>query len=99
MGKHSHEMEAKGEKRWGAKVSKEGGLMVTDLASDVETQASAYTHSGGEVRFALPGDNGLRVLASDNPSYGEFAKAIDKINGVEEPASEVEKPVKPAPKA
>lgn len=95
MGKHSHEMEAKGEKRWGAKVSKEGGLMVTDLASDVETQASAYTHSGGEVRFALPGDNGLRVLASDNPSYGEFAKAIDKINGVDEP----EKEPAPAPKA
>lgn len=82
MAKHAHELE----KRWSAKVSREGGLTVTDLASGEETQASAYTHSGGEVRFAFPGDNGLRVIPGTDPSYAEFARAIDAVNGVEKPA-------------
>lgn len=81
---HAHELEAAGEVRWSAKI-KDGLLMVTDQASGEETQASAYTIDGPDVRFALPGDNGYRVLRGDQPGAEAFRKVVEKLtNGPSE---------------
>lgn len=93
---YEHELEKDGKPRWKASVSKDKGLVITDLASDQEFTASAYTHSGGEVRFALPGDNGLRVIEGSSPSYKSLSAAIDKINKA---GDETPEPVKSTAKA
>lgn len=88
--KHAHELEAAGEPRWKARLSKDGLVMVTDLASGEEYQATAYTVDGSTISFALPGDGGLRQLRSDEPGFEAFKKVIDKspINAeTEKPAS------------
>lgn len=75
--RHAHELEAEGEVRWKGRL-KDGLLLVTDLASGEEVQATAYTVEGDTVMFALPGDNGLRHLRSTDPGYEAFKKVIEK---------------------
>ncbi len=85
---HAHEFAKAGLARWSAKA-KDGLLMVTDEASGEEVQSAAYTVSGDGVRFALPGENGLRHLRPDEPGYAAFKKAVEELsNGPseEEPA-------------
>lgn len=83
--KHAHELEAAGEPRWKARL-KDGLVLVTDLASGEEVQATAYTVEGSLISFALAGDGGLRHLRSNDPGYDAFRKVIDKspINGESE---------------
>lgn len=77
MAKHAHELEAAGEPRWRARL-KDNLLLVTDLASDEEVQATSYTIDGNTIRFSLPGDNGLRSLQKGEPGFEAFAKVIEK---------------------
>jgi len=77
MAKHAHELEAAGEPRWRARI-KDNLLLVTDLASDEEFQATAYTVEGNTIRFSLPGDNGLRTMQASDPGFEAFKKVIDK---------------------
>ncbi len=83
--RHAHELEAAGDARWSAKL-KDGLLLVTDEASGEEVQATAYTKDGEGIRFALPGENGLRLLRRGEPGYEEFEKVLDKT-GLDAPAA------------
>lgn len=93
---YEHDLEKNGKPRWSAKVTRESGLVITDLASGEEFQPAAYTHSGGEVRFSLPGDNGLRLIEGSSPSYKSLSAAIDKVNKA---GDETPEPVKATAKA
>lgn len=94
--RHAHEMEAAGEVRWSARM-KNGLLMVTDEASGEEVQASAYTVDGDGIRFALPGENGLRFLAVGAPGHEAFAAVLEKDSPLK--AASEDAPAKPtAPK-
>lgn len=66
-----------GDARWTARV-KDGIVLVKDMASGEEVQATAYTVDGDAVRFALPGDNGLRQILREEPGFDAFVKALEK---------------------
>jgi len=89
-GRHVHELEAAGDVRWTAKA-KDGLLMVTDEASGETKQSAAYTVAGDGVRFALPGENGLRHLAPDAPGYEAFRKVVEKLSNGPSETSEAPK--------
>ena len=77
---HAHELEAAGKARWTARI-KDGLVLVKDEASDEEIQATAYTHDGNTVSFALPGDNGLRSVEQGKPGYDALLKVFKKAMG------------------
>lgn len=66
-----------GEPRWSARVQN-GIVLVKDMASGEEVQATAYTIDGDAVRFSLPGDNGLRQVLREEPGFDAFVKALEK---------------------
>ncbi len=66
-----------GDARWTARV-KDGIVLVKDMASGEEVQATAYTVDGDAVRFALPGDNGLRQVLREEPGFDAFVKVLQK---------------------
>lgn len=87
---HAHEFEKAGVARWSARA-KDGLLLVTDEASGEEVQSAAYTLAGDGVRFALPGEAGLRHLAPDAPGYEAFKKVVEKLSNGPSEASEAPK--------
>ncbi|KQS75017.1 hypothetical protein ASG32_07940 [Methylobacterium sp. Leaf361] len=66
-----------GDPRWSARV-KDGIVLVKDMASGEEVQATAYTVDGDAVRFALPGDNGLRQVLREEPGFDALVKVLQK---------------------
>lgn len=92
-GKHAHELAEAGEARWSARV-KDGLVLIKDLASGEEVQATAFTVEGATLSFALPGDNGLRTLRKGEPGFDGLEKVLSKaLNAPSEaPTSTASKP-------
>lgn len=93
MARHAHELAAAGEPRWEARLDKDL-VMVKDLASGEEVQATAYTTDGDTLSFALPGE-GLRHLRLGESGYDAFRAVLDKSALKAESEALA---VKPAPK-